>query len=222
MTAWTGRALTARPVVVAATVLLGAGLAPTTAIAAIGASAPAPVLVTAAPVDPSTAVVLPVEDVITRSESLVFAEASADGAVTDRGGREFILAADVLFAFNQATLTARARREIRRIAAVLKSSSGPGAQPTDAAPTEGGPTGGGPGAKITAVTITGYTDDVGSDRYNLALARRRALAVRAELVKSLGAAVTVTAVGRGEQDPVATNNTERGRQANRRVEIRGR
>jgi outer membrane protein OmpA-like peptidoglycan-associated protein len=152
-------------------------------------------------------VVLPVEDVVGRSEKLIFTEASVDGAVTDRGGREFVLESDVLFAFDKATLTARARQEIRRIAGVLQSSSDQEAEAR---------------AKVTRVTIAGYTDDVGSDSYNLALSSRRAAAVRAELVKALGSAVTVTAVGRGEKDPVAPNDTKRGRQANRRVEIRGR
>ena len=77
-------------------------------------------------------------------------------------------------------------------------------------------------APITGVAIAGYTDDAGSDRYNLGLSRRRASAVRAELVKALGSAApaSVTAVGRGERDPVASNATRRGRAANRRVEIR--
>ena len=43
-------------------------------------------------------------------DPLVFAEASVDGAVTDRGGREFILTADVVFAFDKATLTGRMPR----------------------------------------------------------------------------------------------------------------
>jgi OOP family OmpA-OmpF porin len=171
------------------------------------AAVPTPISAVGPPVDPNEAVVLPIEDIVGRSEKLIFAEASVDGAVTDRGGREFILASDVLFAFNKATLTPRARNEIARIAGVLKSSSDQGAEAA---------------AKVTSVTIAGYTDDVGSDSYNRRLSTRRAAAVRAELVRALDSTVTVTAVGRGERDPVAPNDTKRGRQANRRVEIRGR
>ena len=177
----------------------------------IGAALAALLLVSAGPagaaapsqVDPRDAVEFPVEDVAGPVEALDFAEASADGAVTDRGGREFILAADVLFAFDKASLTTRARAEITRIAGVLQSSSNQA-------------------SKITTVTITGYTDNVGGDGYNLRLSRRRAEAVRTELANALGSAVAVTAAGRGEQDPVAGNDTARGRKANRRVEIRGR
>lgn len=177
-----------------------------------GAPAPSPTLSVGSAIDPSTAVELPVEDVVGTIEPLVFAKSSVDGAVTDRGGREFILASDVLFAFNKARLTSRARTEIARIAGVLKSSSDLAGNDQ----VDGG------GAEVTSVTITGYTDDVGSDGYNLGLSRRRAAAVRGELVKALGSRVAVSAVGRGEQDPVATNDTNRGRAANRRVEIRAR
>jgi outer membrane protein OmpA-like peptidoglycan-associated protein len=189
--------------------LLGAsvGLAPSSlAMGAAASPSPGPTLMVGSPVDPNEAVVLPVEDVVGRSEELIFAKASVDGAVTDRGGREFTLASDVLFAFNKATLTSRARQEIARIAGTLKAASDHGVNT----------------ARVTRVTIAGYTDGVGSDAYNLRLSTRRAAAVRAELVRALGSAVVVTAVGRGEADPIATNDTKRGRQANRRVEIRGR
>lgn len=75
---------------------------------------------------------------------------------------------------------------------------------------------------MASVTITGYTDDVGSDGYNLSLSRRRAEAVRAELSKSLGGGVAVRAIGKGEEQPVSSNDTARGRALNRRVEIRSR
>jgi len=205
------------PAAVAGSVLLLALVPPCMPQAMAAATpVPSPSLVMGTPVDPNDAVTLPVEDVVGRSEALVFAEASVDGAVTDRGGREFTLASDVLFAFDKATLTSRARTEIARIAGVLKASSGQGSE-------AGSETGSEPAAgKVTTVTISGYTDDVGSDQYNLGLSRRRAAAVRGALATALGSTIAVTAVGRGENDPVATNSTERGRQANRRVEIRGR
>ncbi|WP_322085436.1 OmpA family protein [Burkholderia sp. BCC1999] len=70
-----------------------------------------------------------------------------------------------------------------------------------------------------AVTVTGYTDSVGSDAHNLALSQRRADAVASYLREHGLKADSVTATGRGEADPVSTNDTAEGRASNRRVEI---
>jgi len=71
----------------------------------------------------------------------------------------------------------------------------------------------------TRVTVVGHTDSVGSEAYNQRLSERRAEAVRARLA-SLGVARSrLEAEGRGELEPRATNETEAGRQLNRRVEI---
>lgn len=70
------------------------------------------------------------------------------------------------------------------------------------------------------VEIAGHTDDIGSDAYNLLLSQQRADAVRAYLIEKGIAAERLTAVGYGEIEPVATNETEDGRKANRRVEFR--
>ena len=68
--------------------------------------------------------------------------------------------------------------------------------------------------------IVGHTDSVGREGYNMTLSRERALAVAAHLVNSAGIAATrLHAAGAGEREPVADNDTEAGRQANRRVEI---
>ena len=71
----------------------------------------------------------------------------------------------------------------------------------------------------TSLTIVGHTDDVGTNEYNQKLSERRALSVAQYLegkqVNSLRLAIS----GKGETQPIATNNTEGGRQANRRVEI---
>ncbi len=67
----------------------------------------------------------------------------------------------------------------------------------------------------------GFTDDIGSASANLELARKRADAVRRELV-ALGAqryARDVQVDGFGKVLPVACNDTELGRQKNRRVEV---
>ncbi|HEX6143322.1 MAG TPA: OmpA family protein [Geminicoccaceae bacterium] len=69
------------------------------------------------------------------------------------------------------------------------------------------------------VTIVGHTDSTGSEAYNQGLSERRAEAVRREL-STLGVpASIISATGRGESEPRATNATEAGRQLNRRVEV---
>ena len=69
------------------------------------------------------------------------------------------------------------------------------------------------------LAIEGHTDNIGSDEANMKLSQQRADTVRAYLVQQGLAADTVTAVGMGKADPVADNNTNEGRQKNRRVEI---
>jgi len=68
-------------------------------------------------------------------------------------------------------------------------------------------------------TIEGYTDNVGADKGNLDLSQRRAEAVREFLIKNGIDGERVVARGYGEASPVASNDTETGRQQNRRVEI---
>ncbi|HEY0527743.1 MAG TPA: OmpA family protein [Gemmatimonadaceae bacterium] len=69
------------------------------------------------------------------------------------------------------------------------------------------------------ILIVGHTDSVGTDAYNLDLSQRRAQAASAYL-QSLGVpAARVRTEGKGEAEPVVSNDTEEGRQKNRRVEI---
>lgn len=66
--------------------------------------------------------------------------------------------------------------------------------------------------------IVGYTDSIGSQKYNQKLSKKRADAVVALLIKNGVAPSQLTAVGMGEADPVADNTTEDGRAQNRRIE----
>jgi len=70
------------------------------------------------------------------------------------------------------------------------------------------------------ISIEGHTDSTGSNQYNRELSRERALAVREFLVSQGISSETIGGTrGVGEADPIASNDTERGRQLNRRVEI---
>lgn len=71
----------------------------------------------------------------------------------------------------------------------------------------------------TDLVIVGHTDNIGSDGYNADLSQRRARAA-ASYLASLGVNPNrLRTYGRGENEPVATNTTDAGRQQNRRVEI---
>ena len=79
---------------------------------------------------------------------------------------------------------------------------------------------------ITDVTITGYTDRLGSAKYNQKLSERRAMAVREYLIAKGIDGNRLKAVGRGEENPVATDCNQKKKAElieclapNRRVEV---
>ena len=101
---------------------------------------------------------------------------------------------DVLFDTNEADLKPGAAPTLDRLATFLKDNEG------------------------TRVLIEGYTDSRGTEEYNEDLSRRRAAAV-AEALKIRGTSANrVTVSGRGEELPVASNDTPAGRQRTRRLE----
>jgi outer membrane protein OmpA-like peptidoglycan-associated protein len=104
------------------------------------------------------------------------------------------LPADVLFDFDKATIRPDAAQALGKLATVIRGF--PSAQ----------------------VMLEGHTDSKGNDAYNQSLSERRADAVKAWLVskESLDAALFKTQ-GLGETRPVAGNDTDEGRQKNRRV-----
>jgi len=105
------------------------------------------------------------------------------------------LSGDALFATDHATLAPTARESLDRLLSERADRT------------------------YSQVTITGFTDTVGSDDYNLALSKRRAESVAAYLKAHGLKADTLTVTGRGKADPVASNATPEGRTSNRRVEI---
>jgi outer membrane protein OmpA-like peptidoglycan-associated protein len=102
---------------------------------------------------------------------------------------------DILFATDSAVVRSDLRRDIQALAGNLQ------AYPN------------------TSVTIIGHTDNTGGASYNQQLSQRRADAVQSILLDSGISSSRILAVGRGENDPVATNLTAEGRSQNRRVEI---
>jgi outer membrane protein OmpA-like peptidoglycan-associated protein len=68
------------------------------------------------------------------------------------------------------------------------------------------------------IEISAHTDDVGDDNYNFNLSEKRAKSVREYLSKKVDTSRLITK-GYGETKPVAANNSEINRQANRRVEL---
>jgi len=69
------------------------------------------------------------------------------------------------------------------------------------------------------IEVAGHTDNVGNTQKNLQLSQNRADAVKNYLQKNGIAANRLTSKGYGQSKPVAANNTEEGRQTNRRVEF---
>lgn len=106
------------------------------------------------------------------------------------------LASDVLFDSDKATLSTKAASAIREGASQIKAAGATG-----------------------SVTITGYTDSTNTAAYNVDLSRRRAAAVAAALRPLLPTSITFTVAGRGEADPIASNETNDGRALNRRVSV---
>ena len=102
---------------------------------------------------------------------------------------------DVLFATDSATLRPDLTRDIRAISGSLLRY---------------------PNSNIEVV---GHTDDTGSNAYNQDLSQRRAVSV-ANILRDSGVPnARLTAYGRGEDQPIASNATPAGRAQNRRVEI---
>jgi outer membrane protein OmpA-like peptidoglycan-associated protein len=126
------------------------------------------------------------------------AVASSEAASVTREGNLLAVTfkGDVTFDTNSTVLRPGLQSEINRVAGVLNQYPS------------------------TLVRVEGHTDNKGTDAYNMDLSNRRALAVKNLLVQRGIADSRIEAVAYGETLPVATNDTEAGRQRNRRVEIK--
>jgi outer membrane protein OmpA-like peptidoglycan-associated protein len=104
-------------------------------------------------------------------------------------------ASGILFPFNSSDMLPAGRENLRQLAQSLQRYPG------------------------TEVLIVGHTDNVGSDAYNQQLSERRAMSAKSYLVSMGIPSDRIRTAGRGEAEPIASNETEAGRQQNRRVEI---
>jgi outer membrane protein OmpA-like peptidoglycan-associated protein len=121
---------------------------------------------------------------------LVFGDAS----VTNDG---VSIASRIEFAFGRAELEARSKGTLENVARALLALP----------------------SKVESIAVDGHTDEVGTEEDNMILSENRASTVL-EALADLGVPATkLIARGFGETQPGATNDTPRGRQANRRVEF---
>lgn len=102
----------------------------------------------------------------------------------------------IFFDFNKSTLMAGSRSDLKRLSEIIGTYSN------------------------RTFEIHGHTDDVGSDAYNLNLAKARAAAVMNYLVTQGAPKEKLSIKFFGEKSPVAPNTTEEGKALNRRVELK--
>ena len=119
------------------------------------------------------------------------------GAVVERVGEglQVTFESGLLFPYDSDVLTAAARQNLATLASSL-----------DKYPN-------------TNIMVVGHTDSNGSDSYNMSLSERRANAAVNYLVSRGVDRSRLRAAGRGETEPVASNESDVGRQQNRRVEV---
>jgi outer membrane protein OmpA-like peptidoglycan-associated protein len=122
---------------------------------------------------------------------------SIPGATVQRVGEGIVVTFDsgILFDFDKAELRSPARENLRNLAESLNKNA------------------------KTEVLLVGHTDSKGAADYNQRLSERRAQSAADYLVAMGVASSRVRAVGRGLTEPIASNDTEAGRQDNRRVEV---
>jgi len=119
------------------------------------------------------------------------------GGAGGAGALRPIVIGAINFAFNKSDITPEAKLILDKIAESLTA-------PTNSSRT---------------ITVTGNTDAIGSERYNLKLGQDRADQAKAYLVSKGVAESRVVARTAGEGDPIAPNSTDNGRATNRRVLI---
>lgn len=128
-------------------------------------------------------------DLVTRTATAVTETAETSEQVATT------LDANVLFDKSSAALTPAAQAVLAQVAADIAARA------------------------VGEVRVVGHTDSDGSNSSNDLLSQERAAAVVAALRPAAGARVTFTAIGRGESEPVAPNDTPENMQLDRRVDV---
>lgn len=133
-----------------------------------------------------------------RQEAKLRAQTAGTGVEVERQGDELLLnmPAGITFATNSYEVQPQFRATLDKVASTLAEYG------------------------KTYVDIYGHTDSTGSDAINEPLSRNRAEAVANYLSSHGVAAARIGAQGFGSRQPIASNATPEGRQANRRVEIK--
>ncbi len=108
-----------------------------------------------------------------------------------------IILKNIFFDFDKSTLRTESTNELERLTNLLKVD----------APT-------------LKIEISGHTDSKGADAYNKVLSNNRAKAVVDYLISKGISPDRLTSAGYGEEQPIATNDTDEGRQLNRRTEFK--
>lgn len=123
--------------------------------------------------------------------------ATIPGATVQRVGEGIVVTFDsgLLFPFNSTDLLPAGQDNLRNLANSLRENP------------------------ETEVLIVGHTDAVGSDSYNQTLSERRAESAAAILASNGIPRDRIRTSGRGELEPISENESEAGRQLNRRVEV---
>lgn len=111
------------------------------------------------------------------------------------GNIDLVMPGNITFAFNDATLNPAFTGTLDKVAQTLVQFD------------------------QTSINLSGYTDSVGSDSYNLNLSKQRAASVANYLVSKGVPANRINVAGFGKANPVASNDTDAGRAQNRRVEL---
>lgn len=124
-------------------------------------------------------------------------ERDLPGATVSRMGEGIAITFDsgLLFDFDSAELRAESRENLRNLANSIEEWEG------------------------SNILIVGHTDSKGSDSYNHDLSVRRANSAKQFLVTQGVPAFRIEAAGRGEAEPIADNESDWGRQQNRRIEV---
>jgi len=138
------------------------------------------------------------EESQTRQESLRESLSQMEGkfaSVRQDARGTIVSLADILFDFNKATLRRDVEFNLVKIATILNQFG------------------------EMNVLVEGHTDAIGTDEYNLALSQKRAQAVSDFLASQGVAAKRLSWEGYGKTRPVADNDTDAGRQKNRRVDL---